>query len=42
MKGSFQMHGSYVVIPVVLFALLLVGVMVADIRRQRQEEQGED
>ena len=38
MKGSFQMHGSYVVIPLVLFALLVVGVMVHDIIKQRREE----
>ena len=37
------MHGSYVVIPLVLFALLVVGVMVHDIIKQhREEENGPD
>ena len=36
------MHDSYVAIPLVLFGLLLVGTMVADIRKQRKEEQGDE
>ena len=38
-KENSQMHTSYVAIPLVLFALLVVGVIVHDLIKQRREEE---